>query len=544
MMVLQNKFRKIWIRLQRYFKVHRLTSGVFFLSAWVLYAWVKRTHPSFSSPNFLFVFVFIIGSLLVKEYLYRRQPFRQNRLFWVVDLLDVVAVSLVYYLGFLPVNNLLVLYFFLIFLSVREYIPGETLYLTILSLCGFALNAVLLWSNYRFLGTTFISATAFHRFSVSATVIGLVLAGIFTFFYARSDRRLAHHLQRMLDEKEVVLKETYLTQTSLEEKYAFSYTLTLIQQFLLEEMDETKLLTRITDIIQGVLGSYSCAIFTQEQNNSYRLSTFSGKELPASLVEIVKAEDSLVAQTIKSQTIHNEEAISPAEQDFWQQHGITSVITVPLSTKNNNIGVIMAISTQKFSFNREQQEQLMIIANQVSLALENTLLHKETQLMAWHDSLTGLYNRNYLDIFLSVLKDNNEKQIGCMIFDLDLFKIVNDTYGHITGDVVLQEFATIMSKYTAPGRIAVRYGGEEFLMLGLNYQVEDLFALAEEIRKELAAFNFRTKEGEEFSLTVSCGIAVSSGENTTFKQVFAQADAALYRAKNSGRNKVIIYGLT
>ncbi|HBR34078.1 MAG TPA: hypothetical protein DD734_05555, partial [Firmicutes bacterium] len=122
-MVLQNKFRKIWIRLQRYFKVHRLTSGVFFLSAWVLYAWVKRTHPSFSSPNFLFVFVFIIGSLLVKEYLYRRQPFRQNRLFWVVDLLDVVAVSLVYYLGFLPVNNLLVLYFFLIFLSVREYIP-------------------------------------------------------------------------------------------------------------------------------------------------------------------------------------------------------------------------------------------------------------------------------------------------------------------------------------------------------------------------------------------------------------------------------------
>ncbi|HBR34075.1 MAG TPA: hypothetical protein DD734_05540, partial [Firmicutes bacterium] len=258
----------------------------------------------------------------------------------------------------------------------------------------------------------------------------------------------------------------------------------------------------------------------------------------------VKAEDSLVAQTIKSQTIHNEEAISPAEQDFWQQHGITSVITVPLSTKNNNIGVIMAISTQKFSFNREQQEQLMIIANQVSLALENTLLHKETQLMAWHDSLTGLYNRNYLDIFLSVLKDNNEKQIGCMIFDLDLFKIVNDTYGHITGDVVLQEFATIMSKYTAPGRIAVRYGGEEFLMLGLNYQVEDLFALAEEIRKELSAFIFRTKEGEEFSLTVSCGIAVSSGENTTFKQVFAQADAALYRAKNSGRNKVIIYGLT
>jgi diguanylate cyclase (GGDEF)-like protein len=459
-----------------------------------------------------------------------------------VDLLDVIAVSLVYYLGFLPVNLLIILYFFLIFLSVSEFTSGKTFFLTILSLGGFAINTVLLWPNHQILGTTFIPATYFYRFSVSVAVISLILAGIFTFFYTRSDRRLAHHLQQMLDEKEVILKETYVTHTNLEEKYAFFYTLTLIQQFLLEEMDENKLMTRITDIMQGVLGSYSCAIFTREKDNSYRLSAFSGKELPPSLMEIVKAEDSLVALAIKSQTIHNEKAISTNELNFWQQHGINSVITVPLSTKNCNLGVILAVSAQQFSFNREQQEQLMIIANQVSLALENTLLHKETQLMAWHDSLTGLYNRNYLDIFLSVLKDNNEKQIGCMIFDLDLFKVVNDTYGHITGDVVLQKFATILTSHTAPGRIAVRYGGEEFLMLALNYQTADLFNLAEQIRKELAAFTFRTNEGEEFSLTVSSGIAVSSGELSSFEQLFAQADAALYQAKNSGRNKVIIYG--
>ena len=183
----------------------------------------------------------------------------------------------------------------------------------------------------------------------------------------------------------------------------------------------------------------------------------------------------------------------------------------------------------------------MIIANQVSLALENTLFHKETQLMAWHDSLTGLYNRNYLDIFLSVLKVIMKSRL-VYIFDLDRFKVVNDTYGHITGDVVLQKFATILTSHTAPGRIAVRYGGEEFLMLALNYQTADLFNLAEQIRKELAAFTFRTNEGEEFSLTVSSGIAVSSGELSSFEQLFAQADAALYQAKNSGRNKVIIYG--
>ena len=90
-----------------------------------------------------------------------------------------------------------------------------------------------------------------YGFFIGSAFVSLVLVGIFAYFYAKSDFQLARHLQQMLDEKEAALKETYLTHANLEEKYAFAYTLTLIQQFLLEEMDETNLLTRITDIIQG-----------------------------------------------------------------------------------------------------------------------------------------------------------------------------------------------------------------------------------------------------------------------------------------------------
>lgn len=181
----------------------------------------------------------------------------------------------------------------------------------------------------------------------------------------------------------------------------------------------------------------------------------------------------------------------------------------------------------------------MIIANQVSLALENTRLHKETKLMAWHDSLTGLYNRNYLNIFLSIVKDSTSNRLGCIIFDLDRFKVVNDTYGHTTGDVVLKKLASILAKHTTPGRIAVRYGGEEFIMLDLNSSAEELVALSEKIRKEVAAQKFWTATGQEFSITISCGVAL---DNTSFDNVFAKADTALYQAKNQGRDQVVLYG--
>ena len=536
MMTLNNGNGKAQLRIKINLKLHQLTSLLFLLLVCVLAFGPTSPYSLSLRPYLTFILLFSFVGLVVKESLYNRQLLA--RYFWLIDLLDVATASFIYYLGFFSVNYLIVLYFFLIFLSIREFISGETCYVTLLSLVGYGINAALLWPNYRLLAHVYGPGPAVYGFFIGTGFFCLVLVGVFTYFYAKSDYELARHLQQMLAEKEAALKETYLTQASLEEKYAFSYTLTLIQQFLLEEMDETNLLTRITDIIQGIVGSYSCAIFSHDKDNAIRLSTYSGKQLPPDLPEFVQRPDSLVAQTIKSQAIHTEESASFAERNYWAEHNISSLITVPLSTKNNILGVILVTSAQSFSFDQEQQEQLMIIANQVSLALENTRLHKETKLMAWHDSLTGLYNRNYLNIFLSIVEDSTSNRLGCMIFDLDLFKVVNDTYGHTTGDVVLKKLALVLTKHTTTGRIAVRYGGEEFVMLDLHSSAEKLYALGEQIRKEVAALKFWTTAGEEFSITVSCGIAL---DNTGFDNVFAKADTALYQAKNQGRNQVVVY---
>lgn len=533
-MSLQKKDGKIQIRLGINFKLHLLASGILLL-VWAIYPLRNGSHLGTANPFFLFTLFTTWGSLAVKAYVYHCHLDLIPKFFWLFDFLDVAVISCIYHLGYFPVNFLLILYFFLIFLSIRQFAPRETIYLTLLSLLGFGFNTVLLWPNLQTTGQPV--APVFAGFSVLMAVTSLGLSGIFTNLYAKSDLNLAKHLQQMLDEKEAVLREASLTHANLEEKYAFSYTLTLIQQSLLEEMDEANLLSRITDIIQGVVGSYSCAIFSIENDQSLKLSAFSGKELPAEISEIVKKEHSLVAKTIKTQTIQNEEAATAEERIFWAQQGINSLLAIPLSTKNNNLGVLLTTGAQSFSFNGDQQEQLMIITNQVSLALENSRLHKKTSLMAWHDSLTGLYNRNYLNIFLSVVENNTEKDLGCILFDLDLFKVVNDTYGHSTGDIVLKEFGAILAKHTSTRQIAVRYGGEEFMILGLNANTEDLFHLAQIIRRETAALNF-SSNGEHFSITVSCGIAVGSGG---FNEVFVQADTALYEAKRTGRNKAIIF---
>lgn len=531
---------KIKTRLQVNFWSHLVITLLSLLATSYL-SYSKRAL--FEPPLIYFIafFSFILTSLLVKGYLFKHKLSLLSKFFWLIDLLDVSIVSFIYYLGFFPVNFLLPLYLLLIFLSTREIIRGEIYYVMLLSLVGLITNIILLQANY----VEFTPGLGYTSFSFAFPVLFalaiILLAGLMAASYSETDRHLTFRLQEMLKEKEAVLKETYLTHADLEEKYAFSYTLTLIQQFLLKETDEENLLANITDIIQGVLGSFTCAIFGVNKENHIEVLAFSGKDTPA-LLKVVNKEDSLVVQTLTSQTIHDESSASSEELEYWKQQGIKSLVTIPIATKTEKIGVILAANLQQVRFNQEQKEQLMIIANQVSLALENTRLHQETKRMAWHDSLTGLYNRNYMTVFLSIVQDNPHLQLGCMIFDLDSFKEVNDTYGHLTGDQVLAKIAVILKKYSTNTRIVCRYGGEEFIILGLNHKLEELATLAETIKQEIAATSFFTKEGWPFPLTISCGIAGIPEHASSIYDLLSRADQALYQAKNSGRNLVVIYG--
>ncbi len=156
------------------------------------------------------------------------------------------------------------------------------------------------------------------------------------------------------------------------------------------------------------------------------------------------------------------------------------------------------------------------------------------------DQLTGMLNRKALDVRVQELSQQSEltgKPIGVIVADLDHFKQVNDTRGHTVGDIVLQEVAYLLRKQLRAFDLAYRLGGEEFLILVPGSDLERTAELAERLREGVCA------EPVHVGLTVTMSLGVGASEQNerfNYAAVFATADAALYEAKRSGRNRVCL----
>jgi diguanylate cyclase (GGDEF)-like protein len=159
------------------------------------------------------------------------------------------------------------------------------------------------------------------------------------------------------------------------------------------------------------------------------------------------------------------------------------------------------------------------------------------------DPLTKISNRRGFDKLVDdewrkAIK--NKTPISFIIIDADKFKTYNDTYGHPQGDVLLQTVAGVF-KETAPApNCAARWGGEEFVMLMPRYNIDEAGELAENVRKQVEALIIPTEDGEETKITVSIGLnCIIPDEDTDIAEFVNKADQALYKAKESGRNRVV-----
>ncbi|MEA2100002.1 MAG: GGDEF domain-containing protein [Campylobacterota bacterium] len=177
------------------------------------------------------------------------------------------------------------------------------------------------------------------------------------------------------------------------------------------------------------------------------------------------------------------------------------------------------------------------IASLLIVLLYQTIINIKTKKNAFTDELTQTFNRTYLKEFLRNL-DSTKYQI--LMFDIDFFKKVNDTYGHKAGDFILIEVAKIIKQVLRKQDVTIRFGGEEFLIFvhkSVNYK-QDKLMVAEEIRKsiEQAVFNF---EGTIINITTSIGITLYPENYNNISDAMNKADEMLYIAKKSGRNRVI-----
>ncbi len=170
-------------------------------------------------------------------------------------------------------------------------------------------------------------------------------------------------------------------------------------------------------------------------------------------------------------------------------------------------------------------------------------LTRQLTYQASHDMLTGLYNRRKFEEHLeNVLREvKNEKQQHAVCYmDLDQFKIVNDTCGHIAGDELLQQLPVIFNKVLRSGDLMARLGGDEFGVLLENCNLTQAARVADKIREQIRGFRF-VWEDKTFEIGISIGVVGIDEDNCDMATVMSSADIACYAAKDSGRNRVHIY---
>jgi diguanylate cyclase (GGDEF)-like protein len=160
------------------------------------------------------------------------------------------------------------------------------------------------------------------------------------------------------------------------------------------------------------------------------------------------------------------------------------------------------------------------------------------------DPMTGLYNRRFLENFIEKLISQAQRQedpITILMIDIDFFKKVNDTYGHDVGDRVITTVAEVLQKSIRKSDLAIRYGGEEFMLLLHSANHKDAYIIAQKIKDTFESIEFHSNNEENFHKTLSIGISEFPKDADSIWECIKLADKALYVAKTTGRNKIVTY---
>jgi diguanylate cyclase (GGDEF)-like protein len=221
-----------------------------------------------------------------------------------------------------------------------------------------------------------------------------------------------------------------------------------------------------------------------------------------------------------------------------------SYVCLPLYGQYGVAGVLTLCSSEINSLNNYIVRIAMSFNEVIQLSLTNLSLRDSLYEQTMHDALTGLYNRRYLDTILNVKINctiSENKKLCVAMLDLDHFKRINDTYGHEAGDEVLKMVGKKLSNLFRHEDIAIRYGGEEFLVVLGNTTANEAFNQFQQIRNELKNHSIYFAGQRLPIVTVSIGIAEVPCHGKDAKDVLQSADHALYMAKEEGRDRVVCF---
>ncbi len=218
-------------------------------------------------------------------------------------------------------------------------------------------------------------------------------------------------------------------------------------------------------------------------------------------------------------------------------------VIVPVLTDDNHSALIRLSRTTP-PFSTEELRFLEVVASQTALALERVKLIAFLERLSLTDPLTGVANRRHLEWRLSeevARSSRYQYPLSALMLDIDHFKQVNDTYGHQVGDEVLKQLAQRLQQTLRRTDFIARYGGEEFLILAPQTPSDRALLMAERLRQLVANKPFSITPDLNLTITVSIGVAIFPDHAQNESELVKAADAALYRAKEMGRNRVCLF---
>jgi len=246
-------------------------------------------------------------------------------------------------------------------------------------------------------------------------------------------------------------------------------------------------------------------------------------------------------------------------RNYCNSCGYESVALIPIKAKGETIGLIQLNDKRTDMFIPELITFMEMIGQHIGLAVQNSLMYdklkraleaaevlrEELRQQAIRDPLTRLFNRRYMEETLEreiIRSIRSQYKIGIVMFDIDHFKDVNDGFGHAAGDTVLAQLGQLILKNLRGGDVACRYGGEEFVLILPESSHEYTLRRAEQLREKVKHSSWKVRDTHAIDITISLGVATFPENGTTASELLQSVDAALYRAKQEGRDRVVSVG--
>jgi diguanylate cyclase (GGDEF)-like protein/PAS domain S-box-containing protein len=310
---------------------------------------------------------------------------------------------------------------------------------------------------------------------------------------------------------------------------------------LLRYQDTEQLFTKIVELSEDFLGaSYAEIMLAEEDELVVHATTQNQKYL---IGKHMKREEAMLSwQVFETQkpVVLSDYSTWMHRKDKYDELALHAVAGFPILNNEQCMGVLaLGCDQPDYEFNQDQIQFGSLFASLAALIIINTQLRETLKQQSIRDPLTGLFNRRYMEETLKreiSRVTRHLRPLGVIMIDIDHFKRYNDTFGHATGDSLLRDVGRFLQGRVRGEDIACRYGGEEFILILPDASLEIVQNRAEQLRGEVNGLTIHPHHG----ITLSLGVAVYPQHGRTIDAVLRAADAALYRAKQKGRNRVVV----